>query len=139
MASTLANALRVITLACSFDLIVLDLMLPYVPGGQADSRAGLELLRQLRSEEGPNKSTMVVGISAFPDEIAAFRASFDELGILITQFDDEGSWNRRFSVSSKTSTHGWTYRPNLILWLCARLKKSELGLRTAPLKGYPRR
>jgi CheY-like chemotaxis protein len=90
---TLANAVRVISLV-SFDMIVLDLMLPYVPGGQADSRAGLELLRQLRSEGGPNKTTVVVGISAFPDEIAAFRASFDELGVLITQFDDEGSWSR---------------------------------------------
>ena len=91
--STLANAVRVMSLV-SFDLIVLDLMLPYLPGGKADSRAGFELLRQLRSEDGPNKTTVVVGISAFPDEIAAFRAGFDELGVLITQFDAEGSWSR---------------------------------------------
>jgi nucleoside phosphorylase len=91
--STLANALRVMSLV-SFDLIVLDLILPYVPGGKADSRAGFELLRQLRSEDGPNKTTVVVGISAFPDEIAAFRARFDELGVLIIQFDNEGSWSR---------------------------------------------
>jgi adenosylhomocysteine nucleosidase len=77
-----------------FDLIVLDLMLPYVRDGQVDRRAGLELVRQLRSKDGPNKATAVVGISAFPDEITEFRASFNELGVLITQFDDKGSWSR---------------------------------------------
>lgn len=91
--NTLANAVRVMSID-AFDLIVLDLMLPFVQGGAADSRAGLELVRQLRSEDSPNRATSVVGISAFPDEIAAFRASFDELGVLIIHFDDDGSWRR---------------------------------------------
>jgi hypothetical protein len=26
--------------------------------------------------------------------VAAFRANFDEVGVLITRFDDEGSWSR---------------------------------------------
>ena len=54
--ATLGNAVRVMSLD-SFDLVVLDLMLPYVRGGQADSRAGLEVLRQLRSEDGRTART----------------------------------------------------------------------------------
>lgn len=77
-----------------FDLIVVDLMLPYVKNGDADSQAGLELLHQLRSNEGPNKSTTVICISAFPEEIHTFRGNFDELGVLIVKFDPEGTWRR---------------------------------------------
>jgi CheY-like chemotaxis protein len=93
VATSLANAVRVLSLV-AFDVIVLDLMLPYIEGGVVDNRAGLELLRQLRAEPGPNRSTMVIGISAFPDEIAASRDSFDALGVFITRYDDEGSWSR---------------------------------------------
>lgn len=91
--STLANAIRVLG-QFSFDLIVLDLMLPYLSDGPADSRAGLELLRQLRSEEGKNRTTSVIGISAFPDEVASAREKFDALGVLIVSFDDEGLWRQ---------------------------------------------
>lgn len=104
----LADAVRTLNVV-AFDLIVLDLMLPYYKKGEANSRAGLELLRQLRSEHGPNKSTAVIGISAFPEEIAAFRSNFDELGVLITEFDDEGSWSRALTriledVSARAAT-----------------------------------
>jgi adenosylhomocysteine nucleosidase len=91
--TNLAHAIRVLNLV-SFDLIVVDLMLPYLKDGQADSNAGLELLRQLRSTDGPNKATMVICISAFPEEINVFRPNFDELGVLIVKFDDEGTWRR---------------------------------------------
>jgi adenosylhomocysteine nucleosidase len=90
--TTLADAIRVMSLL-PFDMIVLDLMLPYISGGSPDSRAGLELLRQLRSKKGPNRATTVIGLSAFPEEIAATRENFDELGVLIIKFDDDGSWN----------------------------------------------
>jgi adenosylhomocysteine nucleosidase len=91
VAKTLTDAVRVLN-RVAFDLIVLDLMLPYLQGGQPDSRAGLELVRQLRSEGSPNAMTHVIGISAFPDEVSAFRANFDRLGVLIVNFDDEGAW-----------------------------------------------
>jgi adenosylhomocysteine nucleosidase len=93
IATTLANGVRLLSLV-AFDLVILDLMLPYIEGGESDSRAGLELLRELRKRDGPNKNTTVIAISAFPDEIALSRAGFDELGVLIIQFDDEGLWNR---------------------------------------------
>lgn len=91
-ADTLANAIRLLTLV-AFDLIILDLMLPYITGGRPDSRAGLELLRQLRSQSGVNRSTQVVGLSAFPDEIESNRSTFDEHGVLVAEFDESGAWN----------------------------------------------
>jgi nucleoside phosphorylase len=91
--SSLANAIRLMS-QIGFDLIVIDLMLPYVEGGLTDSRAGLELVRQLRMEAGPNKTTAVIGLSAFPDEISNFRTSFDELGVLMIEFDARGASTR---------------------------------------------
>ena len=96
VAKTLANGVRLLSLV-AFDLVILDLMLPYIEGGEADSRAGLELLRELRKDDSPNKNTTVIGISAFPDEIATSRAGFEELGVLIIPFDDEGAWKRALS------------------------------------------
>ena len=93
VASTLSNAIRVLG-EISFDLIIMDLMLPYLTDGAAESRAGLELLRQLRSVDGKNRTTSVIGMSAFPEEVAAYRDKFDELGVLITTFDDTGTWSR---------------------------------------------
>lgn len=93
VAKNLANGVRLLSLV-AFDLVILDLMLPYIEGGKADSRAGVELLREVRKQNGPNKNTTVIGISAFPDEIASFRTSFEELGVLIIRFDDEGTWER---------------------------------------------
>jgi adenosylhomocysteine nucleosidase len=109
LATTMANGVRLLNLV-AFDLIVLDLMLPYLQGARPDSRAGLELLRQLRSEEGLNRTTAVIGISAFPDEIELSRANFEELGIIITKFDEEGSWKRVLlrvleEVKGRATTH----------------------------------
>jgi nucleoside phosphorylase/CheY-like chemotaxis protein len=90
---TLADAMRTLGVV-TFDLIILDLMLPYLSGGQTDSRAGLELLVQLRSKGGLNSTTPVIGISAFPAEVAAYRSRFDELAVVMAQYDDQGSWRR---------------------------------------------
>jgi adenosylhomocysteine nucleosidase len=91
--STLSDAVRVLNIV-AFELVILDLMLPYVVGVDADSRAGLELLRQLRSHEGINKAATVVALSAFPEEISTFRNRFVELGVILSSFDDDGSWKR---------------------------------------------
>lgn len=88
---TMPTAVRLLS-TISFDLLILDLMLPYVEGGDADSRAGLELLRQMRTSSGPNKNAPVLALSAFPDEVSSYRTSFDQLGVLITTFDEGGSW-----------------------------------------------
>jgi nucleoside phosphorylase/CheY-like chemotaxis protein len=116
---TLAEAVRVLSLV-AFDLIVLDLMLPYLPGGPPDSHAGLELLRQLRSEEGPNKATSVISISAFPNEVVEFRPSFEEVGVLIITFDDDGSWSRALlHVLERVSAQATTKIELDFLIICA--------------------
>lgn len=88
---TLADAVRVLNTHL-FDLIVLDLLLPFMHGGVTDSRAGLELVQQLRSKNSLNNFTTVVGISAFPEEMEVHRVAFDQCGVLITKYDDDGAW-----------------------------------------------
>lgn len=90
-ADNLSEAVRRVSSA-AFDLIVLDLMLPYIADGQADARAGLELLRLLRRNQGPNAGTAVIGMSAFPDELRDARDLFDGAGVLVVSFDDAGRW-----------------------------------------------
>jgi nucleoside phosphorylase len=93
---TLNGAVRNLNIV-RFDLVVLDLMLPFIDGGAADSRAGFELLRQVRANERINRTTSVLALSAFPDEVSSFREKFDQLGVLITPFDDTGAWHKALS------------------------------------------
>lgn len=88
---TLSDALRVFHLV-RFDLVVLDLMLPYISDGPVDSRAGIELLRHLRMPDCVNANTSVLGLTAFNEEIASVRAKFEEFGVLITSFNEESTW-----------------------------------------------
>lgn len=87
---TLSEAVKSVSMT-PFDLIVLDLMIPYLPGALPSSDAGYELLRELR-KSGPNQFTKVISISAYPEEVAAYREKFDQFAVVITSFDDEGSW-----------------------------------------------
>jgi nucleoside phosphorylase/CheY-like chemotaxis protein len=89
--STLGDAARVLG-AASFDLILLDLMLPYLPGGQPSSSAGIELLRQISSGQGLNNNATVVGISAYPDEIESNRSVFEGAGVLILTYSGNDAW-----------------------------------------------
>ena len=87
----LSNAVRKIT-ATQYDLIVLDLMIPYVSGGNAVAGAGLELLRQIRAIDGLNKNSVVVGLSAYPSEVSSARDSFGRYGVLLVEYDEESGW-----------------------------------------------
>ncbi|WP_315781537.1 MULTISPECIES: response regulator [unclassified Bradyrhizobium] len=126
--STLADAIRVLS-EVLFDLVILDLMLPYLTDGPADSRAGLELLRQLRSVDGKNRSTPVIGLSAFPDEVAAYREKFDELGVLITKFDSTETWRRSLlRIVEDIDSRSETKTPLDFLVVCA-LEEERQGFR----------
>ncbi|MBY2914133.1 hypothetical protein [Rhizobium leguminosarum] len=87
---TMSEAVKTTSLL-QYDLIILDLMIPYLPGANPSSDAGYELLRELR-KSGPNQFTKVVSISAYPDEVSVYREKFDQLAVIITAFDDDGSW-----------------------------------------------
>lgn len=90
-ASYLSEAVRIVA-NTSFDLIILDLMLPYLRDSQADAHAGLEMLRQIRDEKGCNRGATVIGLSAYPEEVFEFRDAFQRAGVLIVSFDEGGSW-----------------------------------------------
>lgn len=90
-ADSLSNAVRLLS-STPYDIIFLDLMLPYLSDGAADSRAGLELLRQIRRDDSVNRLSRVIGISAFPDEILEHRTQFDKFGVLIIEFGPDGTW-----------------------------------------------
>ncbi|MGP4692540.1 phosphorylase family protein [Agrobacterium cavarae] len=87
---TMSEAVKTTSLL-QFELVILDLMIPYMPGSPPSSDAGYELLREMR-KSGPNQYTKVVSISAFPNEVLEYREKFDKLAVVITAFDDDGSW-----------------------------------------------
>lgn len=94
---TLADAVR-ITTEIPFDLVILDLMIPYMQGGPANSDAGYELMRQMR-RSGVNRHTKVVAISAFPAEVQSYRARFDQMSVLITNYEEPAVWQGALSVA----------------------------------------
>ena len=82
-----------------YDLIVLDLMLPYLSHGAASSSAGLELLRHMRSIQGPNRNSMVVGLSAHPDEVNTSRQAFEQAGVMLLTFSNSSGWQSSLTES----------------------------------------
>lgn len=100
-AENLSDAVRAVSVE-KYDLVILDLMLPYFSDGQADSQSGIEILRQMRKERGKNIATTVVGLSAFPDELENSRKAFEKYGILLTSYDSEGKWK---DVVRRTAEH----------------------------------
>ena len=78
--------------ANSYDLIILDLMLPYLQDGDVSSTAGLELLRRIRAKGMKNENTPVVGLSAYPDEIGSYRSEFERHAVIIANYSDENGW-----------------------------------------------
>ncbi len=90
-ASTMADAVRCFN-SNKYDFIVLDLMLPAFAGVPESSSAGLELLMQLRKETCINVKTPAFGISAYPDEIDSNRARYEQHGLLLVSYDDDGLW-----------------------------------------------
>lgn len=86
-----------------FDLIVLDLMVPYVPGGKTDRTAGLELLRQVRGQDALSRNAVVIGLSAFPEEAASVRSDFDSNTVVLIEYDRAGKWKVPISRAAQDS------------------------------------
>lgn len=75
-----------------YDLIVLDLMIPFIDGIQAEGSAGLELLKNLRKKGSPNIETPVVGLSAFPAEAGKVKDEFASFAVVMIEYGDDGAW-----------------------------------------------
>ena len=82
----------------AFNLIVLDLMVPFIPDGVADRGSGLELLRHIRSKSCKSRDALVIGLSAFPEEMNAARAAFERFAVVILEFDSQGVWEAAFAL-----------------------------------------
>ena len=127
VAKTLSNAVRLASVFI-FDLIILDLMLPYVEGGAPSSQAGLELLRQLRAADNPNVATTVIGLSAFPEEIAFSRSTFESLGVLVTQFNEDSAWRQSLrSVLERVSTRASSKPIDVDFLILCALEEERAG------------
>jgi nucleoside phosphorylase/CheY-like chemotaxis protein len=100
VACSLSEAVKLLG-ALAFDLVILDLMIPYLPKGREESGAGLELLRELRRPSNPSRSALVVGLSAYPDEVETARPEFDQMAVAILKFDDEGHWKGSIAQISR--------------------------------------
>lgn len=86
-----------------FDLIILDLMVPYIPGGKTESTAGLELLRRVRGAGALSRNAVVIGLSAFPDEVSSVRTEFDSNAVVLVEYDRAGAWKVPIARASQDS------------------------------------
>jgi adenosylhomocysteine nucleosidase len=126
------SAAVVTTTRETFDLIVLDLMLPYFHDGPTTSLAGLELLRVLRSPGSTNENTTVIGISSFPEEVEVFRPRFEEYGVLIIRFDEDGDWSQVLArVQESARAHADPRIRVEFLVICELDKERDAFARTA--------
>jgi len=90
-AETLSAAVQLITEE-KFDLVTLDLMLPYIDGLVAEASAGLELLKHLRRKKGKNADASIIGLSAFREEAGKALSRFVEAGVVIAEYDEGNHW-----------------------------------------------
>jgi nucleoside phosphorylase len=90
-AENLSDAVRLVS-QNPYDLIILDLLLPYLPGGETDYRAGLELLKVIKRDNQINSGTAVIGLSEHPEEIESSRFKFEGEGVLLVHYSENGLW-----------------------------------------------
>lgn len=128
VASSLSDGVKAVS-ERDFGLIVLDLMLPYIPGGSPSGTAGLEILRQIRSAGSRNQSTAVVGLSAFPEEVESRKSQFEEHGVLIVKYDDEGSWKSSIESQLRVATSQRDDRRKLDFLVFVALQEELEGFR----------
>jgi adenosylhomocysteine nucleosidase len=91
IASNLSTAVQALV-ETKFDLIILDLMIPFIKDGIAEIGAGLDLLRFVRKRGGKNSESFTVGLSAFPEQVASAYSQFERNGVLIVEYDLDGKW-----------------------------------------------
>ncbi len=118
----------------TFDLIVLDLMLPFIDGMAADVGAGLELLKQIRSKSSRNTSATIIGLSGYPEELRDARVKFDEHGVLILNYAEGGMWRDAIlRVADDVRARAGLVRPVDFLIIVA-LKEESDGFTAADVK-----
>ncbi|WP_083593887.1 response regulator [Aurantimonas sp. 22II-16-19i] len=129
---SVSDAIRIGMTGC-FDLIILDLMVPYLSGGAPDSRSGFEILVQLRAG-GPNRFTKVICLSAYPDEVASYRNRFDEWAVIITEFDGGSTWKNALNNVIQQQRAGLRSIPATEYLIVCALDEERAGFDGTSLK-----
>ena len=78
-----------------FDLCIVDIRMPSLPGGETRS-AGGEILQML--SYGGYEGIPVLAITAYADEIAEQREAFAERGCIIYDFDQQEHWTNALDI-----------------------------------------
>lgn len=117
-----------------FDLIVLDLMVPYIPGGKTDRTAGLELLRQVRGPEALSRNAVVIGLSAFPDEVSLVRPEFDSNAVVLLEYDRAGAWKAPIIRAAQDSLALASHRTELDFLVLVALPEEAAPYSTLPVE-----
>jgi nucleoside phosphorylase/CheY-like chemotaxis protein len=74
--------------ATTFDLVIMDIVLPLRPGDAPSREISLELLRELNDEETLKRPTHILGLTAFSEEAAAAEVHFRERLWSLLTFDE---------------------------------------------------
>jgi nucleoside phosphorylase len=116
----------------SFDFIVLDLMVPYIPGGKIDRTAGLELMRQVRGPGALSRNAVVLGLSAFPDEAQSVKAEFEHSAVVLVEYDRDGNWRKTIERAAEDALYISSSRIDLDFLIVVALQEEA-----EPYHGLP--
>lgn len=131
LATNVADALRLLE-ANSYDLLILDLALPFSKTGEVELSGGRNLLRRLSIEEKYRKPDHIVGLTSVPEAYSDSAAEFGGALWAIARFDrSSNDWiaqiaSRIRHILAKQSARdlGTTYDFDVAV-LCA-LERPEL-------------
>ncbi|CAO4135133.1 hypothetical protein [Methylorubrum extorquens] len=130
-AAALSDAVALIS-STAFDIIVLDLMLPYISDGAPDHKAGLEALRLIRHDACINRHATVVGLSAFPAEAISVREKFDSYGAIIQRYDEVAvEWKNALSFQIVTIASRPNAKLKIDFIIFTALEKEKVGFESA--------
>lgn len=79
--------------AVTYDLLVLDILVPLWPDSESDAQHSLDLLFELHEDDGLIRPRRIIGITADQDAAEKARASFDNYTWAIIRYSaDDDSW-----------------------------------------------
>jgi nucleoside phosphorylase len=82
-----------------FDLLLLDILLPPIPGAEPTSDAGIQFVRELRLSNTLIKPAHVIGLTAFDSALAGADPAFlDELWRVIKYDPTSESWSTQLKT-----------------------------------------
>lgn len=76
-----------------FDILILDVVLPYRSNERSNRTNGLELLNHINQSSRIRKPEKIIGITAYSDDIASFRSEFERYCLTVIEVrGNDSSW-----------------------------------------------